>query len=141
MPTDKQLVLDLIDAFNKRDYVKLQSVYAAGCSGSAPGTPLQGRVQFIALFERYWHSFPDCRLVVNFLIAEDAIVAVHYTFFGTSIRSFGGYPPTGCQLRVPGAIFNLIKGSQIFEQYLIWDDLGPRRQEWLATFLQKTVAE
>lgn len=134
---NKEAVLRLLNAFNTRDRRTIENAYAPDCSGTTPDGPLYGRAEYVSFFEKYWLSFPDCRLHINFLAADGDVVAVHYTFVGTSTYSLAGAPATGRRMSVPSALFSRIKGSQISEQYFIWDNLGPRRQEWLASTVEK----
>ncbi len=136
-PINKELVLRMFDGFNARDRATIENVYAPDCSGTTPDGPLQGGAEYLAFFEKYWLSFPDCRLHINFLAADGEVVAAHYTFVGTSTNSLAGLPATGRRMSIPSALFSRIKGSQIVEQYFIWDNLGPRRQEWLASTVEK----
>jgi predicted ester cyclase len=109
--------------------MNLATMYAGDCSGDTPDGPLQGWTNYLAFFEKYWLSFPDCRFYINFLAADRECVALHYTFVGTNTHSFAGFPATGRRMYVPSAVFTRISGCQIFEQYFIWDRLGARRRE------------
>jgi predicted ester cyclase len=136
--TNKELVLRLIEqGFNDRNSAVLNDLYAPDCSGGCTDGPLRGREEFVAFSEKYWGFFSDCRMHANFLVSERDIVAVYYTFEGTSTRSLDGYPPTDRRFHIPGALFCRMRDSLIFEFYLIWDNLGPRRQTWLANIVEK----
>jgi predicted ester cyclase len=132
-------LLLLIDAFNRRDSLSLRSLYAPDCQGFSSDNTLQGRDQIIGFFEKYWHAFPDCCIHPNFMVAEGDLVVIHYTFSGTNTRSLGGYPATGLRTQVPCALFTRITEAGISEQYFIWDNLGPRRQAWLASTAEKQI--
>ncbi len=106
----------------------LAAMYTADCSGDTPDGTLQGWADYLAFFEKYWLSFPDCRFYINFLAADRECVAVHYTFIGTNTQRFAGFPGTRRRMSVPSVVFSRISGSQIFEQYFIWDKLGAIRQ-------------
>jgi steroid delta-isomerase-like uncharacterized protein len=134
---NRDLIQRLVDGFNSRDRATLEDLYAPDCSGSTADGPLLGRGEHLAFFEKYWLSFPDGCFYVNFLAADGEFVALHYTFAGTNTHSLVGSPATGRRMSVPSALFSRIKDSRIFEQYFIWDNLGPRRQEWLASTIEK----
>jgi predicted ester cyclase len=136
--SNRELVSYLItQGFNREDKAVVYSAYAPDCTGITSDGPLQGSSEFVAFFEKQWGNFRNCQMHINFLAAEGEIVAVHYTFSGTSRGTLANFP-AGRKICVPGAIFSVIRGARprICQQYLIWDNLGPLRQGWLASITE-----
>ena len=129
----KSFVGRVIDElFNEKRVGLIATMYAPECRGSCPDGVFWDRNGFGDLFERYATAFPDFRLEIKYMIAEEDRVVAGYSFVGTNTGSFAGFPPSGCKLSVPGVMIIRLAGLKIVEQCLIWDSLGPLRQILLA---------
>ena len=132
---NKDLVRYIVnELFNCKRTELVSILYAPDCEGSCPDGPYSGREGFRAFFENYRSAFPDFQLDINYMVAEDDRVIVHYTFTGTSASLLQGR-----KVRIPGIMVNRIANNRIVEQSLIWDNLGPRRQIWLATVAERQM--
>jgi len=143
MPDDnKNLITCVInELFNRKRTDLIEAFYTAECEGYCPDGPFRGRDGFQEFFRNYAAAFPDSRLHVNCIVAEDDRVVVHYTFEGTHTGILAGFPPTGSTVRVPGIMISRIRDGWITEQYFVWDNLGPRRQRWLASVAERQMYE
>lgn len=70
-------------------------------------------------------AFPDVRLIINDMIAEDDKMAVSFTFTGTFKGDFMGIPPTGKKFSLPIVILYRFKEgkeieAQVFSNRLNW---------------------
>jgi steroid delta-isomerase-like uncharacterized protein len=128
------------EVFNCRRKDLVEAFYAPDCEGYCPDGPFCGREGVHRVFENYHAAFPDFQLQINYILAEDDRVVVHYTFVGTNTGSLAGFPPTGNLVRVPGVIVSRIENGWITEQSIVWDNLGPRRQTWLASIAERQMS-
>jgi predicted ester cyclase len=89
--------------------------------------------------KKYRVAFPDFRLHVNCMIAESDRIVVHYTFEGTHTGPLAGMAPTGMRMRIPGIMISRVENNRVIEQSFVWDNLGPRRQVWLASVAERMM--
>jgi len=137
---NKNLITCVIsEIFNRKRTDLIGAFYTAGCEGNSPDGPFRGRDGFQAFFRNYLAAFPDSSFQTNYIVAEDDRVVVHYTFVGTHTGVLAGFPPTGSRVRVPGIMISRIQGGRITEQSFLWDNLGPRRQSWLASVAERQM--
>ena len=78
---------------------------------------------------RGWRlAFPDLKVSVDLIVAEDDLVAVRWTARGTNSGAGNGIPATGKQVRTSGtAIFRFVDGA-IAEEWTAGDSLGLLKQ-------------
>ena len=137
---NKNLVTFIIDeVFNRKRTELIQVCYAAGCEVQSPDGPSRGHEALRTFIESYAAGFPDFQLQVNYMMAEEDRVVVHYTFVGTNTGSMAGFPATGKIMRIPGMMVSRIRSGRIAEQHFFWDNLGPRRQTWLASVAERQI--
>jgi len=138
---NKSVIRFVIDeVFNCKRKDLVEAFYTPDCEGYCPDGPFHGRAGFHSFFESYLAAFPDFQLHINYIVAEDDRVVVHYTFVGTNTGSLAGFPPTGNTVRVPGVIVSRVENGWISEQSFLWDNLGPRRQSWLAAIAERQMS-
>lgn len=136
----KDFVRSLIEKlFNEKRIGVIAEFYAPGCQGSSPDGPFRNREEFTSHVETYLVAFPDFRLAVNYIVAEEDYVVTGYTFTGTHTGPLAGYPPSGRRVRIPGVIVSRVARQKIVEQNFLWDNLGPRRQAWLASVVASAM--
>ena len=138
---NKSLIRFVIEeVFNSKRKDLVEAFYAHHCEAYCPDGPFCGREGIQRLLDNYYAAFPDFQIQINYILAEDDRVVVHYTFVGTNTGSLAGFPPTGNLVRVPGVIVSRIKNGWITEQSFVWDNLGPRRQSWLASIAERQMS-
>jgi len=78
---------------------------------------------------RGWRqAFPDLRMNVDLILAENDLVAVRWTATGTNTGAGNGLPATGKFVRITGqATFRFVDGK-IAEEWATGDTLGIMRQ-------------
>src|SRR5437016_5725776 len=91
---------------------------------AAEGGPLRGPQAFEAFHQAFLNAFPDLRVAIEDLIAEDDKVAIRWNVTGT-LRGTGlGVTPTGQSMKVTGmSILRVSKGA-IVEAWNNFDVLG-----------------
>ncbi len=96
-----------------------------------PGLPpeLQGsRDAYIGHFPMYTTAFPDMRIAVDDMIADDDKVATRWTLTGTHNGNLMGIPPTGKPVNVSAITIQRIADGKIVEGWTIFDALGMMQQ-------------
>lgn len=89
----------------------------------APGQGL-GPEGFIRLFTELRTAFPDLKIAVEHMVADDDNVAFAYTITGTHRGSFLGVPPTGRQIRARGMQISRFENGKAVERWGSSDQLG-----------------
>jgi steroid delta-isomerase-like uncharacterized protein len=139
MPTENEaLVRGVIEVlFNQKRAHLIEAFYSPDCRGGSPDGPFDSCDAFRTHFEKYATAFPDFRLAINYMLLDGDRVAVHYTFLGAHAGQLAGYRSSGRTLKVPGMMISRIANRRIIEQHFLWDNLGPRRQLWLASLVER----
>jgi predicted ester cyclase len=91
--------------FNERDYSVVDELL------SPSARPDEQK----AWLDEYHAACGDTRVTLNELIAEDDLVAVHYTFEGTFEREWLGVAPTGERSRTSGIALCRLADGKITE--------------------------
>jgi steroid delta-isomerase-like uncharacterized protein len=73
---------------------------------------------------RFVTGFPDLRLTVEDMLAENDKVAVGWTISGTHKGEFRGISPTGKKVSMEGITINHIVDGKIMDSYISADYLG-----------------
>jgi steroid delta-isomerase-like uncharacterized protein len=78
-------------------------------------------------------ALPDMTVRVNQIIAEQDLVAVHWTAVGTNTQAGMGFPATGRKIKIDGMTFFRFKAGKIGEEWSTWDMLSVMRQAGLSS--------
>ena len=93
-----------------------------------PGNPLPGPEGQKKIAADFRAAFPDLKVTIDLMIAEDDLVVARVTNAGTNTGPWGGTPPTGKPARFSGVnIFRLEQG-RVVEIWNHRDDLGVMQQ-------------
>ena len=92
-----------------------------------PGFP-PGVEGFKGQFTMYRTAFPDLRIVVDDMIAEDDKVVTRWTASGTHQGELMGMAPTGKEVTVQGIAIDRIVDGKIVEHWDVFDQLGMMQQ-------------
>jgi steroid delta-isomerase-like uncharacterized protein len=116
---NKELVRRLVDGVvNKRNPAALDQV--------ASGTFARMARRWISPFRQ---SFPDFRMEIVDLIAEDDRVVAHFTCSGTHEGVWLGYPPTGRRFEGVDEIYIFqVKDGRLVSATAVEDNLSRLRQ-------------
>ena len=110
--------LDAVDDLMTSDFVD---------HAAPPGFP-SGPEGAKQVFTMYRNAFPDFRLSVEDLIAEDDRVVARWVTQGTHQGELMGIPPTGKPVTVTGIDVFRIAGGKIAEHWAEFDMLGLMQQ-------------
>lgn len=124
--TNKEIVLDYVDAFNRGDMEALIDLFAP--DALVYGVLGWGRMEEVVPIWREIKAAFDIQLQIESIIAEDDIVAVRYVERGTSIGSFRGGPVTGQSFEVVAMEWFSIKEGKIHRRWGARDSAAQMRQ-------------
>lgn len=110
--------LDLVDALIAPDYTD---------HAALPGQS-QGRAVVRETAIRHREAFPDLRWVIHDLIAEEDRVALRWSAAGTHRGTYSGVPATGRHIAFGGLTMYRLRGGQVIDEWVAWDELGILRQ-------------
>jgi steroid delta-isomerase-like uncharacterized protein len=132
MPTEENKALIRCfyeEVFNKRNLAALDDFYAPDHIDHSlpPGFPVgpEGTKQAISTM---LEGFPDLRITIEDMIAEDDKVVIKFTTHGTQQGTLGGIPPTGKQVAVSTIEITRVEGDKIVEDWGLDDRLGMLQQ-------------
>lgn len=86
------------------------------------------RAQMGTVVLRWREAFPDLRMDIDEMIAEDDIVAARLTLSGTHQGDWAGAAPTGRHVTMALAMFFRFEGGRMVELWESDDQLGFRQQ-------------
>jgi steroid delta-isomerase-like uncharacterized protein len=114
------------DAINSGKLEQFHDVFAADVVDHDPA-PDQGKGPegFIGFFTQFRAAFPDLKIAVEHLVADEDNIAIAYTVTGTQGGPFQGIPATGKKIKARGlqiAKFN--SDAKITERWGSSDQLG-----------------
>jgi steroid delta-isomerase-like uncharacterized protein len=114
-----------VNAINADDLPALAGVIATEFLDHHP-LPGQGGglVGLIQMYGTLRTAFPDWQIVVERMLVDGDIVAVHSTWHGTHQGEFLSIPPTGAQFTVPAVDVLRIANGKIAERWGVVDLFG-----------------
>lgn len=74
---------------------------------------LVGPSGFKTFHRTFCETFPELRVTIDDIIAEDDKVAIRWTAEMTHLGDGLGFPASGKKVRLPGATFILVKNGKI----------------------------
>ena len=91
------------EAINKGKLEEFHDIFALGVVDHDPA-PDQGKGPegFIKFFTEFRTAFPDLKIAVEHLVADEDNVAIAYTVTGTQKGPFQGIPATGKSIKARG---------------------------------------
>ena len=118
------------EAINKGNLEEFNDVFAADVKDHDPA-PDQGKGPqgFIGFFTQFRRAFPDLKIAVEHMVADEDNVAIAYTMTGTQEGAFQGIPATGKKVKARGmqiAKFN--SDAKITERWGSSDEMGIMQQ-------------
>jgi steroid delta-isomerase-like uncharacterized protein len=123
---NKQLIRDYVEAFNRGDGEKLQTLLTE--DALVYGVLGWGGLDVVLPIWQELHSAFAVELHIESLIAEDDAVAARYTERGTSVGSFRGGPVTGRSYEIVAMEWFIIKDGRIHRRWGARDSASQARQ-------------
>jgi steroid delta-isomerase-like uncharacterized protein len=126
---NKATVRAWFKAFNDRDMAAEEAARAPDYVAHVSGAPVPldgaGWRSFVGSF---FTGFPDFRLEIEDMLAEEDRVAVRWTFHGTHTGEFLSIAPTGKPVTMSAVEVNRVVGGRVAEHWVVLDQLGVLRQ-------------
>ena len=121
------------EAVNAGDLNAFDGLVAADCvdHDPAPGQ-VSGPEGYKKFFGEMRTAFPDLKIAVETLVADDHQVAFAYTLTGTHQGPFQGHAATGGQIKVRGLQISRFTDGKLVERWGSTDEKGLLSQLGLA---------
>ena len=116
------------ELWNQKHLAVIDELYDENYVGHTPNGVLQGRDGIRQHVTTYITAFPDCKITIDDILAEDDKVTVRWTATGTPRGELAGIAPTGKQITVPGSLTVRISGGKVVEEHNVWDTLKLAQQ-------------
>lgn len=122
----KQLVDDLIVAWNMHDAARVERCYTPDCEeiDVAAREPQRGSAAIRKLMKYYLRAFPDVHIVIDELLIDGQQAALVWTWQGTHTGRFMNIPPTGRRVKVRGTTVMTVCDGRIHRVVRVWDVAG-----------------
>lgn len=126
LESNKAIIVQLNDAQNAKDLESMASLMAPDLVRHCQATPdtVDSREDYLALIESWQNIIPDAHQVINQIIAEDDMVAVHATLTGTQTGPMGPIPPTNKQFVSNALAMFRIENGLVQEIWVEWDNVA-----------------
>lgn len=113
------------EAINGRELPDLSKLMSADVIDHDPA-PNQGPGPkgFIAFFKELISAFPDLKVDVEHMVADEDNVSIAYTVTGTHRGNFMGVPATGRRIRARGMQISRFEDEKLVERWGSSDQLG-----------------
>jgi steroid delta-isomerase-like uncharacterized protein len=79
-------------------------------------------------FQKFHSGFPDVKVTVEHMIAEEDLVMMHLLISATHKGEFAGISPTGKQITITGMEIVRLANGKVVERWSNFDQLGFYRQ-------------
>jgi len=128
-----QVALQLMDAFNRRDFSHWGSMLADGFQASYPGAPLLNAEQARQYNQSFLPAFPDLHFAVERTLVDGDRVVVEWVASGThdgplTAASGATIPPTHRHGSVAGVLISEIRDGKIAREQTYWDQFSLLQQ-------------
>lgn len=121
------------EVWNKGDASAIDRLFAANGIVHGLGAEMKGPAGFKPFHAAYRDAFPDVRLELEDLIAEDDKVAFRWTATATHQGSGLGFPPTGKKVSFTGMGVIRVQDGKLVEGWNNFDQLGLVQQLGIVT--------
>jgi steroid delta-isomerase-like uncharacterized protein len=123
------LVTQWIEAWNSQDLTAARNLLTPDYQRHDANLPdVEGPDGSADFITSVVSGFPDIRLHIEQLIAQDQLVAARLTVRGTHRGPFLGVPPTGREVTVDVMDVFRLTGDKIAEEWVVMDTMGLLQQ-------------
>jgi steroid delta-isomerase-like uncharacterized protein len=116
------------EVWNKGDVAAIDELFAANGISHGLGMDQRGPAGFKPFHAAYRDAFPDVRLELEDVIAEEDMVACRWTATATHRGKGLGFPATNRQVRFSGMAFIRVQDGKLVEGWNNFDQLGMLQQ-------------
>jgi steroid delta-isomerase-like uncharacterized protein len=128
---NRKLILHFYEeAVNKRRLEAIDEVVSPDLvfHSAADPEPFRGPDGFRAFFERALATFPDLRVTVEDVVADEDKIAVRVTLVGTHLGEFQGIPPSGNRITMSEHVIGHLQNGKFTEIWQQFDSVGGLQQ-------------
>lgn len=117
------------DAVNHGRLTELTQIFAPGVKDHDPAPDQgDGPEGFVKFFTAFRSAFPDLKIAVEQMVADEDNVSIAYTVTGTHEGNFQGIPPTHKKIKARGVQIARFVDGRIVERWGSSDELGILKQ-------------
>ena len=123
----KALVAEFNSAVNAHELDRLNDIVAetfARHSQATPDVSVRSLAEFKSFLIANRATFPDERIILATLVAEDDRVAFWGSYAGTQVGPMGPFPPSGRRMEIDISGMFRIQADQIAELWITWDNVA-----------------
>ena len=127
------------EVLNKHNLTALDKYYSSNATQHNP-TAGQGTQGFKNFFVPFFLAFPDVRVTIEHILAENSVVLVFLNWTGTHKGEFQGIPATNKLINMRTAdLFRIGTNGKILEKWDVVDSLNLLKQIGAITFNQSNT--
>lgn len=117
------------EAINSGNLEVMNNLVASNSIENDPATgQVDGPQGYIDFFTKMREAFPDMKVEVEQLVADEDNVAFAYTLTGTHEGDFNGIAPTGKKIKARGLQISKFENGKMVERWGSSDELGILKQ-------------
>lgn len=127
----KEIVVQMIEAVNDRDFGLLDDLVSADVvrhSTATPGVVVSNLEQFKSFLHQDLAAVPDAQQQIHLILAQNDLVAVRAIYRGTQTGQMGPFPPSGKIVELPFMAILRVEDGMIAEMWVEWDNLSALSQ-------------
>ncbi len=123
MPPPREVIDELIGAWNAHDLDRVMACYDAAYEGTDVGEAAthQGITSVRKMVRRWFRAFPDLHVEAETVISEGNHVALGWLLHATHSGAFMRIPPTQRPITMRGVSLMTVADGQITHGSRIWD--------------------
>ena len=110
---NKSTVNKTFEAISSHDFDALDDVMDKDMTFSDPLLEVEGRAAYKDLMRGRISALPDTESEFHEMVAEDAVVVVHFTYRGTHDGEYMGIEPTGNEVVGTAVMIDKLKDGKI----------------------------
>jgi steroid delta-isomerase-like uncharacterized protein len=128
------------EVLNKHNLTALDKYYSSNATQQNPTAAGQGTHGLKNFFVPFFLAFPDMRVTIEHILAENSVVLVFLNWTGTHKGEFHGIPATNKSINMRTAdLFRIDTNGKIVEKWDVVDSLNLLTQIGAITFNQSNT--
>jgi predicted ester cyclase len=127
LEANKEIVRRFAEAQSTANIELLRELLAPDLVRHCQATPeveIRSREDFVRFYEASTAVFSNARVTIDFMVAEDDMVATYGSFTGTQDGRMGLFPPTGKSVDSKFLSIIRLEDGKIAELWVEWDNLA-----------------
>jgi predicted ester cyclase len=128
---NKKVIRDFFDAVNRQSLDEMDQWFARDMVRHCQATPdikVRSLQDFKDFLESDFKVCPDAKQVLQRIIAEEDLVAVFATYYGTQSGQMGPFPPSNKKFELDYSGMMRFEKGKVVEVWVTWDNLSALMQ-------------